>query len=46
MPMFQADALWLRFESATDFEADEYPVAVKIGVSKICAVSGDRGPAA
>ena len=43
MPMFQADALWLRFESLmTDFEADEYPVAVKIGAGKICAVSGDR----
>ena len=26
----------------TDFEADEYPVAVKIGAGKICAVSGDR----
>ena len=43
MPMFQADALWLRFESLmTDFEADEYPVAVKIGTGKVCAVSGDR----
>ena len=42
-PMFQADALWLRFESLmTDFEAGEYPVAVKIGTGKVCAVSGDQ----
>ena len=42
MPMFQADALWINFEPLTsDFEDEEYPVAIKIGTGKTCAVSGD-----
>jgi len=38
MPMFQADALWIDFDS---FDED-YPVAIKIGTGKICAVSGEN----
>ena len=34
MPMFQADALWIKFASC-------YPIAIKIGTGKICAVSGE-----
>ena len=37
MPMFQAEAMWI------DFDSDEgYPFALKIATGKICAVSGDR----
>tara|TARA_A100001015_G_C15035322_1_gene735835 strand:+ start:2466 stop:3500 length:1035 start_codon:yes stop_codon:yes gene_type:complete len=35
MPMFQADALWI------NFFAIEYPIAIKIGTGKICAISGE-----
>ena len=43
MPMFQADALWLNFNSLYNegFD-DEYPIAIKIGTGKICAISGDK----
>ena len=41
MPMFQADALWLDFESTNETGEEYYPFAVKIGTGKICAVSGD-----
>jgi hypothetical protein len=41
MPMFQADALWLNFESINENDEEDYPIAVKIGTGKICAVSGD-----
>ena len=43
MPMFQADALWISFNS-TQVEDDdvEYPIALEIGTGKVCAVSGDR----
>ena len=43
MPMFQADALWLNFSSInqTREPEEDYPIAIKIGTGKICAVSGD-----
>jgi len=34
LPIHQSEALWLSFHS-------EYPMALKIGTGKICAVSGD-----
>lgn len=51
MPMFQADALWLNFETINMTGEADYPIAIKVGTGKICAVSGDswnsslnRGP--
>jgi hypothetical protein len=41
MPMFQADALWLNFSSINFTGEADYPIALKIGTGKICAVSGD-----
>jgi hypothetical protein len=41
MPMFQAEAMWLNFTSIHSFGELEYPIAVKIGTGKICAVSGE-----
>ena len=41
MPMFQADALWLNFSSINLTGEADYPIAIKIGTGKICAVSGD-----
>ena len=42
MPMFQADALWMNFSPLVeDYDSVEYPIAVKIGTGKICAVSGN-----
>ena len=40
MPMFQADALWIHFDPTMD-SLTSYPIAVKIGTGKICAVSGE-----
>ena len=42
MPMFQADALWLNFESINETGEEDYPIAIKIGTGKVCAVSGDN----
>ena len=42
MPMFQADALWLNFSSINLTGEADYPIAIKIGTGKICAVSGDK----
>ena len=42
MPMFQADALWLNFASINVTGEADYPIAVKIGTGKICAISGDE----
>ncbi len=42
MPMFQADALWINFDSLQITSDQEYPVAIKIGTGKICAVSGEN----
>jgi hypothetical protein len=36
LPMYQSEALWLSFDSLTD-----YPVALQIGAGKINAVSGE-----
>ncbi len=33
-PMYQAEALWIRFQS-------RYPFAVKVATGKICAITGD-----
>ena len=41
MPMYQAEAMWLDFSSIHSFGEMEYPIAVKIGTGKICAVSGE-----
>lgn len=42
MPMFQADALWINFSPLVeDYDSVEYPIAVKIGTGKVCAVSGN-----
>ena len=35
LPIHQSEALWLHFET-------DYPVALKIGTGKICAVSGEQ----
>jgi hypothetical protein len=37
LPMYQAEALWLRFRSATGF-----PFAVKVATGKVNAVTGER----
>ena len=42
MPMFQTDALWLNFSSINFTGEADYPIALKIGTGKICAVSGDN----
>ena len=42
MPMFQADALWLNFSSINMTGQADYPIALKIGTGKVCAVSGDN----
>ena len=43
MPMFQADALWMYFHpEVRDEDSVEYPIALKIGTGKICAVSGEE----
>lgn len=36
MPMHQSEAMWINFESHS-----EYPFAVKISTGKICAITGD-----
>lgn len=41
MPMFQADALWLNFETLNVTGEADYPIAIKIGTGKVCAISGD-----
>lgn len=42
MPMFQADALWINFGSINVTGEEDYPIAVKIGTGKVCAVSGEN----
>ncbi len=37
LPMYQAEALWIDFESP-----ESYPFAVRIGAGKICAVTGEK----
>lgn len=37
LPMYQAEALWIDFDSP-----ESYPFAVRIGAGKICAVTGDQ----
>jgi len=41
LPMYQAEALWLNFESGSGFRGGSYPFAVKIAAGKINAVTGD-----
>ena len=41
MPMFQTDALWLNFDSSSNSNDLPYPIAIKIGTGKICAISGE-----
>ena len=41
MPMFQADALWLNFDSEDLSDDLPYPIAIKVGTGKICAISGE-----
>lgn len=42
MPMYQAEALWIKFNSKWLVDRDvAYPFAVRIAAGKICAVSGD-----
>ena len=42
MPMFQADALWLNFNTInSDSDSEPYPMAVKIGTGKRCALTGE-----
>lgn len=36
MPMYQAEAMWIYFNSS-----DDYPFAIKVATGKICAVSGE-----
>jgi len=42
MPMFQTDAVWLSFTPFDGAYILTYPIAIKIGTGKICAVSGDE----
>ena len=42
MPMFQADALWINFDPLEVTDDQNYPIAIKIGTGKICAVSGEE----
>lgn len=43
MPMYQAEALWICFDSEWIDDYDtSYPFAVRIAAGKICAVSGDN----
>ena len=39
MPMHQAEAMWMGFDSPSEDEG--YPFAVKIATGKVCAVSGE-----
>ena len=41
LPMYQAEALWVNFESGRGFRGGSYPFAVKIAAGKINAVTGD-----
>ncbi len=41
MPMFQAEALWVNFDSGFSGSLP-YPFAVKIATGKICALTGDN----
>ncbi len=36
LPMHQAEALWIEFDSETD-----YPFAIKVATGKMCAITGD-----
>ena len=36
LPMHQAEAMWIEFDSETD-----YPFAIKVATGKVCAVTGD-----
>ena len=42
MPMFQADAMYVNFNTFTGGERDDFPVAVKIATGKVCAITGKK----
>lgn len=42
MPMHQAEAMWISFDSRPHSSAPDYPFAVKIATGKVCAVTGDN----
>ena len=42
MPMYQAEALWIQFNSLHQLGEPPLPVAVKVGAGKINAVSGHK----
>ncbi len=43
LPMFQSEAMWLNFDSATIPDHNqEYPFAIKIATGKHCAVTGSE----
>jgi len=43
LPMFQAEALWIKFESKyIPKNGTRYPFAVKIGTGKVSAITGDE----
>ncbi len=43
LPMHQAEAMWMRFESHEDYDREvEYPFAVRIAAGKINAVTGQQ----
>ena len=43
LPMYQAEALWLRFEPHSDWERDSaYPFAIRVAAGKINAVTGQQ----
>lgn len=42
LPMYQSEAMWLRFESETIPEHwESYPFAIKVAAGKQCAISGE-----
>lgn len=42
MPMFQADAMYLNFDSLPYDGREGFPVAVKIATGKVCAITGQK----
>lgn len=41
MPMYQSEAMWLRFHATSVANRGVYPFAIKVATGKQCAVSGD-----
>lgn len=42
MPIYQSEALWIRFTTGNPFATTDYPFAVKVAAGKINAVTGEQ----